>query len=291
LVLHLDFEENVLDLSGVGNDGMLINGAEYATDVPDVLGGGHSLSFANGDGIENQGVDIPGDASLGANPFTLAYWIKPTTGQGNAGLERLTSRASDTLETAVGNANAVGGTTSPSGITLSYYQGGWHVTNVEIIQDEWVHVAWVSTAGGMELFLNGESAYTGPAVPAGRPGTGFMRVGTRHNNVEGYEGLMDDLRLYAATLSAEQVMGLARGGGGGIQFGITEIVPAGDGSEVSITWNSRPGRLYSLDFSADLNLWNEIDDGIASGGESTTYADSLAAPSNPERGYYRVREN
>lgn len=212
LVAHWTFDNEaggtVPDVTGNGLDGTLINGASLIPDSP--FGGGQSLATGNGGGTENQAVDIPGSASLGANPFTLAYWIKPTTDQASiAGLERITSRAGDAFETAIGDASAVGGTTSPTGLTLSYYQGVWHVTNVPITVDEWTHVAWVNTAANMELFVNGASAFTGPTVAGTRPGTGFMRIGTRHNNVEGFEGYVDDLRLYDQALSAPEVAQLA----------------------------------------------------------------------------------
>ena len=210
LIVHYDFENNVNDQSGAPlNNGTLLGGAAYIADSP--FGSGSSLS--TNAGAENQGVNVAGDPSLGSSTFTLAYWIKPTTNQESGastnGLERLTSRAGDSFETAVGDASAVGGTTSPTGVTLSYYQGGWNVTNVPITIGDWSHVAWVNTAGGMEVFLNGVSAFTGPAVAAPRPGADFMNIGTRHNSVEGFEGYMDDFRLYDTALSAGEVAALA----------------------------------------------------------------------------------
>ena len=208
LVAYYNFDGQTIDLSGTGNDGTLINGAGFVGESP--FGFGQSLALENGGGTENQGMNIPGAASLGGNPFTLAYWMYPIGGQGNAGLERLTSRAGDAFETAVGDANAVGGTTSPTNLTLSYYQGGWNVTNVEIIPEAWTHVAWVNSGSGandMQLYLNGISVYTGVGVDAagGRPGNGFMNVGTRHNEVEGYEGYIDELRLYDTALSENEI--------------------------------------------------------------------------------------
>ncbi len=211
LVAYYNFDGQTLDLSGNGNDGTLINGAGYVGESP--FGFGQSLALRNGGGTENQGMNVPGAASLGGNPFTLAYWMNPAGGQGNAGLERLTSRAGDSFETAIGDANAVGGTTSPTNVTLSYYQGTWNVTNVEIIPDAWTHVAWVNSGPGpndMELYLNGASVYTGIGVDAGRPGAGFMNVGTRHNEVEGFEGYIDDLRLYDTALSGAEILQILR---------------------------------------------------------------------------------
>jgi hypothetical protein len=208
LVLDLKFDGNTDDATGT-NTASIQNGATYSGDTP--TGTGQSIGLMNGD-VENQGVLVTANASLGANPFTLAYWIKPASAQGNAGLERITSRAGDAFETAIGDANALGGTSSSTGVTLSYYQGGWNVTDVAIPVGEWTHVTWVNSgdgATGMELFVDGASAFTGPGVGGGRPGSDFMKIGTRHNDVEGFEGNLDGLQVYDSPLSADEVARLA----------------------------------------------------------------------------------
>ncbi len=294
LVLHLDFDDNVTDKSGAGNDGSLLEEATYSEDVPGELGGGRSLLVGNDFGIEGQGVEIPPSPTLASNTFTLAYWINANNEQPSpAGLERLTSRAGDAFETAIGSASAVGGTSSSTGITLSYFQGAWNVTHAEIPIGEWVHVAWVNSDDGMELYVNGESVYFGPQVPQGRPGQGFMRVGTRWNNLEGFDGLIDDLRLYPAALDAGQIHQISGGGGGGgdaAPFLITAISRASNGNSVTITWNSRPGRNYTIEYSIDLKTWAIINNSYPSGGETTTFVDTTAAPPNSQVLYYRVKE-
>lgn len=55
-----------------------------------------------------------------------------------------------------------------------------------------------------------------------------------------------------------------------------------------LTWNSRPGASYILEFSTNLQSpWIEIEDGIASQGETTTHQDPL--PQTGPVGFYRVR--
>lgn len=293
LVVHFNFNDSVSDQSGFGNNGTLLNEPVYGSDVPPGLSGGHSLAFANGGGIESQGVNIPAHPLLNSRLFTLAYWIKPTTPQtSTAGLERLTSRTGYGFETAIGNASAVGGTTAPSGITLSYYDGTWHVTNVELLQDEWVHVAWVSSDEGMSLYVDGVLAYSGSAVSPATPGEGLMTIGTSFQSIEGFEGNMDDFRLYAAPLSPEDVASIS---GStvipGSTLAFTGFARAGDGSSVSLAWNSKPDRSYSLDYSTDLVAWKLISGNIASGGDTTVFSDTVFAPLNRARLFYRVRQN
>ena len=181
MVAYWDFNGNLDDATGAGNDGTILSNATYGDDTPTDTG--QSLSVPGG--AENNGVLIPG-TNFGSNPFTLSYWIKPTSATANAGLERITSRGGDQFETAIGDAGAVGGTTSETGTTLSYYCGGcgWRVTNVPITVGEWVHVTWVISPDSTILYINGEEAYTGIGITG--PGTNNFFIGTRHNQVEGF---------------------------------------------------------------------------------------------------------
>ncbi|MGY8690586.1 MAG: hypothetical protein ACKVHP_22965, partial [Verrucomicrobiales bacterium] len=137
-VLWLNFDGNVEDQSGSGNDGTILNDAEFGTDVPAALVGGSSLILGRDD-AENQGVTVAGTEDLSSDEFTLAYWINPAGPQGNAGLERLTSRGGDLFETAIGDRNAVGG---GDPLTLSYYAGSWETTEITVPENEWTHIAW-----------------------------------------------------------------------------------------------------------------------------------------------------
>jgi len=72
------------------------------------------------------------------------------------------------------------------------------------------------------------------------------------------------------------------------KLAISNILVERDG-RVSITFHSSPGKFYTVDISNDLVDWLELDDGISSGGTSTTYIHStpdLAARTL----FYRVRE-
>ena len=124
--------------------------------------------------------------------------------------ERLTSRDGDQFEIAIGDRIAVGGAANP--LTLSYYQTtGWHNTATAVPLNAWTHVTWRNSGAGpsdMSLFINGALAFSGVGVPGGLPGSGFMNIGTRHNNVEGFEGQMDDFRLYNTALSNGEIASL-----------------------------------------------------------------------------------
>lgn len=83
-------------------------------------------------------------------------------------------------------------------------------------------------------------------------------------------GLVDDVSLWSKVLSPEEIADLSSGTsplalGSALDFQVTDITYNRSNNEISITWNSLPGKTYGLYFDEDLsNLENgvEIDDGI-----------------------------
>ncbi len=76
---------------------------------------------------------------------------------------------------------------------------------------------------------------------------------------------------------------------GSTRLEITGIVFTDSSRTATITWASRAGRTYAVDFSTDLNsLWSEIDDGRVADSESTSFDDTI--PEGVLRRYYRVRD-
>lgn len=75
-------------------------------------------------------------------------------------------------------------------------------------------------------------------------------------------------------------------------FAITSVVRDTSNGNVELTWNSKADRSYTVRFfdslDEDPQNWFEADDGVPSGGETTTY--TIFGPS-PERRFYIVVEN
>ena len=60
--------------------------------------------------------------------------------------------------------------------------------------------------------------------------------------------------------------------GAAIEFKITSIVYEPVADEITLTWNSRDNRSYTVLYSGDTrDFVNDVDDGVESGGESTTF--------------------
>ena len=58
---------------------------------------------------------------------------------------------------------------------------------------------------------------------------------------------------------------------------------------VTIEWASRTGKTYTLERTTNFDLWEELEDGIESGGETTSFQDA-GVPADIDEAYYRVIE-
>ena len=97
------------------------------------------------------------------------------------------------------------------------------------------------------------------------------------------------------TASAEKILELAEGGspsgGSRVPLEINNISANFSGASpvVTISFNSKAGRIYAVDRTTDLLLWEELDDGVEGEVESTDFTDSFL-PEGSKVMFYRVRE-
>ena len=117
-----------------------------------------------------------------------------------------------------------------------------------------------------------------------------------------WDGLIDDVAIWNCELQESDITllaGVGAGGyagrrtptnlAGGVPFEIMEATRNADGTTFTLTWSSRPGRTYGVQFSENLDpaTWEELDDSIDSGGETTSFTDDFALLGKRE-GYFRV---
>jgi hypothetical protein len=58
-----------------------------------------------------------------------------------------------------------------------------------------------------------------------------------------------------------------------------------------IQFSSSPGEEYAVDASYDLNIWEELDDGVIGKKDKTEFVDDFLAPENKGGElFYRVRK-
>jgi hypothetical protein len=238
--------------------------------------------------------------------FTVSMWTKITgTGQSDF---RLFSEGSTTNNNPLFN---LGTRNNGADNVLDIYLRGLngltpnHQYSTGMPLDgTWRHIAvTIEQQGGkVQLFIDGvldrdnfpyQNAYD-PALDTTSIG-GILRA-TASNWVT---GLVDDVSLWKAVLPAETIAALAAGDSpldltGGKAFIITGIARNSVANEVTLTWNSKPGKFYTVRFSTDLvgdpRTWPDISDSWPSGGEETTYVDTIDAEVTPVR-YYVIEQN
>lgn len=213
LVGWWDFDDNVDDHSPMGNDGIL-EGARYDANVPPAIGQGKSLSFE----LDADHVEIPADPSLDSDVFTLALFFFDRGQEG--AFERFTSREGDTFETAINVHPPFGGMGE-----LSYYSPdvGWQWGDDIPALETWQHLAYVSDGLEISIYLDGQLVH-GPDPWSVQP-SGYMRIGDRWNDVEGFDGLIDDVALWDEALDASDIQAIARTGVNGFLHGANPLQP------------------------------------------------------------------
>ena len=120
--------------------------------------------------------------------------------------------------------------------------------------------------------------------------------GIRHGGAGGGPGgidaLIDEARIYGSAGSAAQIRALFNAGtGGGVPLQITDISANFGGASpvVTISFSSQTGRVYAVDRTTDMLIWEELDDGLIGEAESTDFTDSFLQEGSKIM-FYRVRE-
>ncbi len=119
--------------------------------------------------------------------------------------------------------------------------------------------------------------------------------GYRWGYTTGLEGALGTVGGSLATLDGFIVLddtgnGMRISGGGGLAF---TAVSRNPDASVVLTWRSRTGVHYKIDYSTDLVTWLEINDSYPSAGESTKF--TYSSPNDPDPAtapllYFRVTE-
>ena len=117
---------------------------------------------------------------------------------------------------------------------------------------------------------------------------GFLRLIIVKND-ESTEGTQEFARFAADSFDIEEnrpALNVERSASG-IGFAISEINYTAEAGTVTLAWKSSQVATYAVESSADLQNWLEVDDGVESGGEETSFEHT------PDAGttilYYRVR--
>ena len=275
-----------------GNDGVLVGDA-FVQDGELRLDG-----QPNGAGADSMGftdlVDLPNN--FGATGVTFESWYTDT-GSGN--WAKLFSFGNGT-----GGQNIIfnlqqGG----SGEGRIQYQGMSEANfGPRPALNEEHHLALsISPSGEINAWIDGTQIQASPPDLTGDGDdlntlpNSWERIGASNWGDVGMTGSVNEFRIWRGELTAAEVAINAAGGPdvvGDMPLQITDVRYNEVGNTVDVTWNSVPGRYYTVEWSADLRtgdpVWSEFTDTTATG-ESTTVTDTGIPPGTLMR-FYRVLE-
>ncbi|MGK0189885.1 MAG: hypothetical protein ACI9R3_005704, partial [Verrucomicrobiales bacterium] len=307
LIAYWDFNDasnsdEAVDLVG-GLSGEVT--AEYTEDAGGRTGSGgdYAMNFAGGGSVLITEVAFLED--IGAvDQMTVSFWQK-TEGTPNASSFWITADGFDRAAQAhIPWSNGqiyfdtAGGCCAAGSQRLNFIPADQEgLEDFDFLDDQWHHYVFVKDTELKQVWIDGILAFeTEGGDPLPVDSYIDLSIGSASNGGNPSASVIDDFAIYAVPLVEEQIIELAEGGtpggGGSLPFQIIGVTRV-DGSNAEVTWQSKAGKTYSIDYTADLleNGWIEGTDGYeaAADGDSTTYEDSTLAPEIKER-YYRIRE-
>jgi hypothetical protein len=228
------------------------------------------------------------------NSMSVTFW-QVRTGDGNSSAFWIHS------PDATGNQRGFQAHTPWSNGTIYFDQSGCcggpqRLTTTGAAINAWQHFVFQRDEfGERQIWIDGVLSASAPGGEPLDPFDGIITLGAEGPTLaNSFAGRIDDFAIFANPLSPEQIMDLVTGANppdlisSPVPFVITEINHDAATGKTTITWNSRTNRNYAVDSSDDLSVWEELDDGVESEGESTSFNDFL--PVETPRKFYRVRE-
>jgi len=285
------------DLSGFFNDATVAVGASWVND----LERGGVMEFDGNDSY----LEAADSESLSLNnDLTIAAWVNATDYNNFRGVVGKTAGPGGNLPAAY-DLYLFTGTGGPRFLAGS--PAGFAAADAITapIAGEWHHIAVSKIGSDIFFYYDGEPDGQGTIDRELQDSDTPLKIGNRDDLFVDFFGRLDDVAIFNGGLSADQIMAVKDGnfsefGIGSSEFAITDISYInnylGSGNPaVSLTFTSRPGKEYAIDFSTKLNPqdqlggWSEVQDGIMSEGAITTFVDTFVAGSAPTL-FYRVRE-
>ncbi|HAE19710.1 MAG TPA: hypothetical protein DCG41_10875 [Verrucomicrobiales bacterium] len=281
------------DASGNGFDGTIEGSLTSAEGANATTGG--SLTFDGGSRI-----DVPFDQNLNPNDFTVTMWANALSTGGFA--SPITSR--DDVNGGVSTHGFI--IYNDNGGNWNFWTGdgnpGWDTLPAgPVLTDTWTHLAisYDSITETKSFYVDGILAASDTAAnqysPNGTVEMEVLHIGAGQDDGFNFffEGKIDDVGLFRAALSEQDINTIITNGVGGFTGATRDLVITalnlgpGDG-QVTITFDSVSNATYIVERSTDLIIWDELTDNLNSDGEITTFTD-LSLPAGTAKAFYRVR--
>ncbi len=177
------------DSSGNGNDGELMNGANWV----EGKFGTKALSFDGSDDWVNFG-DASDVLDVGTGEITVVYWIYPKAKVGSyLGHVRLTApNTVSRFESAFQNSN----------LQIYTNDGQWHDTGETLDLNKWSHVVWTKVGTTLKLYINGQDTGWSMSHTASLGPFNNMMFG---KHIDCFEGILDEVAIFNVGLTKNDI--------------------------------------------------------------------------------------
>ena len=187
----------IVDSSGNGHDGEMLDGAQRTDDG----------KFGKGVWFDGQNaiVAIPDADDLDLETFTLLAWFKFEDPTG--GWQTLIGKQTKGDENFIIEAAASGG------LNTTFNRIGLCTGGTVVVDEEWHHVASVHDKESLRLYIDGslDQELAGAATPATNAGP--LRLGGLPARGEMFSGVMDEVAVFNAALTEEEIREFMEGMG------------------------------------------------------------------------------
>lgn len=182
------------DVSGYGNTGYLTNSPAWTNGVI-----GSALNFS----ITNM-TFVPASPVLGSsNVFTMSVWVNWRTKGGSSSGRILDKSGAGTS----GPMLAVNTSLGVQYLTYPVTTNALVAPNLASLSNQWIHIVIVANGASSALYTNGILAGTTNQVVALNDNYP-LNIGNRTGLDRGFDGLIDDVRIYSRALDATEVQNL-----------------------------------------------------------------------------------
>ena len=195
LVAHYSFEGHANDVTGNGNDGTVNGDAQFVA--------GHDGSALDCDGIDDyvSTGKTASDLGIGGNNArTVSSWVF-TRSFANGGVYDLGARVN-------GQDYCLRTLTTENNWRVQYWGGAFDTDFVLDTMDKWVHFTHVHDGTHTKIYANGR-LIVDHEVTLDTPNTNPFQIGCYGWQVNYFDGLIDEVRVYDRALSAGEALSLA----------------------------------------------------------------------------------
>ena len=310
LLAWWDFDDigdpaNALD-SAAGHTGALLGGAAYTADAGGrtATAGDYGMDFGTTNGGQTVHVadaNFLNEASV-FDEITISFWQK-LSGTSNSSSFWAVAPSSG------GNSRGIQAHTPWGNGTVYFDSAGCCdptqriAGNPGIDYTTWHHFAFVKKGPEKGIWIDGSLFLSGGGAAPLPIDFTELYLGSEFGN-NSLQGVMDDFAVFNCALGETEIALLAAGASppevvnpvSGVGA-LTDVGYDPNTQQATITWDSAPGKEYTIYTSTDLQgdpatTWTELTDNWPLGGatgSSTSYTDTISAP-GPMR-FYKVFEN